>query len=609
MNATQPDAIRYRIQPTNPGAHRFTVSCSVPDPDPEGQRFSLPAWIPGSYTIRDFARHVVAVSARCGEQALAVEKLDKDTWRCEPCQGALTLTLEVHAWELSVRTAHLDTTHAYFNGAAVFPRVHGHEQRPCVVDLQLPVGEASRRWRVATSMRRLAAPLDGPGTYCCDDYDELIDHPVEMGHFAHARFEACGVPHDVVVSGRHKADMERLCRDLKRLCEWQIRFFGEPAPMERYVFLVQAVGEGYGGLEHRASTSLMCSRDDLPRAGADEITEGYRTFLGLCSHEYFHSWNVKRIKPAAFAPYDLARENHTRLLWAFEGITAYYDDLALLRCGLIDLDTWLQLLGETATRVWRGPGRLRQSLADSSFDAWTKFYKPDANTPNAVVSYYTKGALVALALDLLLRRLSGGERSLDDLMRALWGRHGKPGIPVPEDGIERLAAEIAGADLSDFFARYVHGTEDPPLAELLEGIGIEFVLRPAEGAADKGGKPAKAGTRARADLGLRARAANGGLEVETVFDGGAAQAAGLAAGDVLLALDELKIDPRGFERQLAAYRPGDRVTLHAFRRDELMRFEVLLASAPADTAFLRLRDDAGEAALRARGAWSGVTST
>ncbi|HNE02084.1 MAG TPA: PDZ domain-containing protein, partial [Plasticicumulans sp.] len=345
---------------------------------------------------------------------------------------------------------------------------------------------------------------------------------------------------------------------------------------------------------------------DLPQPGAAELTDGYRTFLGLCSHEYFHAWNVKRIRPAAFTPYDYQRENYTRLLWAFEGITSYYDDLMLRRSGLIDEAAWLQLLGETATRVWRGPGRHRQSVAESSFDAWTKFYRPDADTPNAVVSYYAKGALVALALDLTLRRLSRGTRSLDDLMRALWQRYGRPGLGVPEDGIESLAAELAGQPLADFFAACVHGTGDLPLAELLAGHGLVFRLRPAEGATDKGGR-AGSGTGGRVDAGLRTTLAGEELRVAHVLDGGPAQAAGLAAGDVLVALDGLRVQPRGFERQLGRYAPGARVELLGFRRDELMRFPLELAAAPADTVWITPDPQADAEALQRRQAWLGET--
>ncbi|HEY6720922.1 MAG TPA: peptidase M61, partial [Burkholderiales bacterium] len=263
-------AIRYSIVPARPEAHLYHVSCTVADPDPAGQQFALPAWIPGSYMIREFARHVVSIRAESGRRPVTIEKLDKHTWRAQAVAGPLTVTCEVYAWDLSVRGAHLDTTHAFFNGACVFLRVIGKESTPCELEILRPKGARYRRWRVATAMRRNVARPYGFGTYLAGDYDELIDHPVEMGEFTLASFRAAGVPHDIVITGRHRADLARLRRDLKRLCEEHIRFFGEPAPMKRYVFLVTALGDGYGGLEHRASTALLCSRDDLPREGEAE---------------------------------------------------------------------------------------------------------------------------------------------------------------------------------------------------------------------------------------------------------------------------------------------------------------------------------------------------
>ena len=361
--------IHYRIRPANPAAHLFAASVTVAEPDAEGQVFSLPAWIPGSYMIREFARNIVTIRAEADGKAVALEKLDKHSWRAArvPAGSALTLHYEVYAWDLSVRAAHLDQTHGFFNGTSVFLMVHGQAGRPCTVDIQPPADTGLRDWRVITALPRArgkgAAKAYGFGLYRAADYDELIDHPVEMGRFTLASFEAAGVPHDVALTGRHDCDMDRLTADLKRICEWQVALFGAPAPMDYYAFLTMIVGDGYGGLEHRASTALLASRADLPYPGMKTMSEGYRQFLGLCSHEYFHTWNVKRIKPAAFTPYDLSVENHTGLLWAFEGFTSYYDDLALVRSGVIGVDDYLGLLCMTICNVLSGLGRLRQSVA------------------------------------------------------------------------------------------------------------------------------------------------------------------------------------------------------------------------------------------------------
>ena len=607
------EKIHYLIVPAAPEAHRFEVTVRVSDPEPAGQELWLPVWVPGSYLVREFARQVLAVSARDGQgRAVSVTKVDKHRWRCAPCIGPLSVTCEVYAWDLSVRAAHLDTTHAYFNGSAVFLAVAGREHEHCTVDIEPPPGEAFKAWRVATTLERAGAPEHGFGRYRAADYDELIDHPVECGTFDLVSFDAHGVRHDVALTGRHRGDLDRLVRDLARACTAQIDLFGAPPPFDRYLFQITVVGDGYGGLEHRRSTSLLCSRDDLPQAGQSKTGDRYRTLLGLASHEYFHAWNVKRIKPAAFLPYDLSREAYTRQLWAFEGITSYYDDLALVRCGLFTHDEYLQMLGETVTRVLRGGGRLRQSVAESSFDAWIKFYRPDENTPNAVVSYYTKGSLVALALDLTLREATGGARSLDDLMRRLWHDYGARDIGVPEDRIPALASEIAGRDLGAFFALAVEGTADLPLATLLATVGVTIGLRAATGESDKGGTAASptvaaaagalAGdTPARAWIGARIA---GDGRISLVHDGGPAQRAGLSAGDQVIAVDGLRL--AGIEPLLSASRPGRVLDVHAFRRDELYQCRVTLTEAPLDTAWLAIDAGASPAAAAARAAWLGT---
>jgi predicted metalloprotease with PDZ domain len=597
--------IYYRILPKRPEAHLFEVTCMVQDSEPAGQRFALPAWTPGSYFIREFARHVVAIRAQAGRRPLAIAKLDKHTWTTAPASGPVIVTMEVYAADRSVRGAHLDASQGFFNGTSVFLRVDGREDRGCEVDILRPAGARYRDWRVATSMSRKSAPEHGFGTYLASDYEELIDHPVQMGSFDLARFRAAGVPHEIALSGRHRADLERLSADLRRLCEWHIGLFGERAPMERYVFLVSALGEGYGGLEHRASTALVCAREDLPHKGVAPRGEAYRTFLGLCSHEYFHTWNVKRIKPAGFAPYDLNRESYTTLLWSFEGVTSYYDDLALARCGLVSQQDYLEILGRNITSLLRNPGRHRQTLAEASFDAWIKYYRQDENSPNALVSYYLKGSLVAMCLDLTIRMRTQGRKSLDDVMRALWVRHGRAGAGIPEDGIETLAQEVSGVRLRSFFDRALRSTEELPLKQCLASVGIDLHLRAAESLGDKGGKPASSAVRRRVALGARTAEDPAGVKLTHVLDGGTAQAGGLAAGDVIVALDGLRASMRALEQHQARWQPGERVRVHAFRRDELIQVELALQPAPADTCWLSIAD--GNAATRRRReAWLGA---
>ncbi|MFP4495715.1 MAG: M61 family metallopeptidase, partial [Halochromatium sp.] len=465
-----------------------------------------------------------------------------------------------------------------------------------------------------------------------------------------------GVPHWMTISGRHRADLRRLTLDLPRICAEHAALFGE-LPIDRYLFLTQLVGDGYGGLEHRFSTSLLANRDDLPapawpsEAGAvggrasgtsvadaspsekavtetgstggaqakgvrtqamappamqvpEQPSEGYRRFLGLCSHEYFHLWNVKRIRPRVFAEQGLEREVHTRLLWAFEGITSYYDDLALVRSGVIDARAYLSLLAEQITRVMRNPGRRRQTVAESSFDAWTRFYKQDENAPNAIVSYYAKGALIALALDLTIREGSEDRKSLDDVMRALWQDYGRTGIGVGERDVERVAAEVSGLDLAGFFAQALDATEDLDLARLLASVAVELRLRPANSAKDNGGcverfQPAPP----RPEIGVRLQPDTAEARLAVVLDGRPAQRAGLAAGDLIVAVDGLRATAGNLDALIARAAGTGPIRVHAFRRDELLETEVLPALAPEETCELRLDEGATAARRARRAAW------
>ena len=586
-----PDLIQYTISPSSPEAHIFSVTLIVKQPDEAGQVFTLPAWIPGSYMIRDFARHIVSIRAYCEGDPVPISKLDKQTWRADPVHGTLAIAYEVYALDLSVRGAHLDTTHGFFNGTSVFLQVAGQEKVPAVVVMEKPWGKAYGSWKLATSMPARSIDQQGFGSYEASDYQRLIDYPVEMGNYQELEFHVQGIVHRMAISGRCSLDKQRLATDLQKICSHHAQFFGE-LPVNQYLFLTMVVGDGYGGLEHLDSTSLICKREDLPFKDMPEISKGYRGFLGLCSHEYFHLWNVKRIQPELLKQADLSREVHTELLWAFEGITSYYDDLALLRSGCIEPSSYLDLMAQTVTRVMRGSGRLKQSVAESSFDAWTRFYKQDENSPNAIVSYYTKGALVAFGLDMLLRDETDDTSSLDQLMSAMWERYGKPGIGVPEEGLEQLASELAGRDLSAYFEQAVHGTSDLPLHDWFACLGIGYRLRPANNQEDLGGyceQPAE--IVARQDIGVRCKQGVDMPELIQVLDAGAAQQAGLAPGDKLIAIDGLQVNSSNLEQLLARSGRGSDISVHAFRRGELMTFQLSPKAAPSDTCELWLLAD------------------
>ncbi len=594
---------RYSIWPKDPAAHLFEVRLTVASPDPQGQTFSLPTWIPGSYMIRDYARNVVTARAESDGRDVALHKLDKTRWRAAPVDRELTLVLEVFAHDESVRGAHLDLTHAFFNGTCVFPRVEGQDDVPCELDIRAPEKPVGKRWRVATSMRSVDAEAYSFGSYTAADYAELIDHPVEIGELSIGEFEVRGIPHAIAIRGKTRVDMARLCHDLETICEQHMTLLGVPADLDRYLFLLNAPGSGYGGLEHRWSSALICGRDNLPARGDEGVSDEYRTFLGLVSHEYFHLWNVKRMKPAAFVPYDLSQEVHTDLLWVFEGVTSYYDDLALVRSGMVGMESYLELVGQTITRVMRGGGRRKQSVADSSFDAWTKFYKQDANAANAIVSYYAKGSLVALALDLKMRTDTDGRVGLDDVMRAAWERWGESGEGMPEDGLEVLSAEVSGLDLEDFFDAAVRGTGELPLELLLKTHGVRLHMRRSAGGKDAGGKAKQDDALPSVWMGAALGNRNGKPVFLTVHNGGPAELAGIAPGDELVALDGLRVSLAGAEARTRRYHAGDRSDVTVFRGDELMSLRLRWADAPSDTCYLLPDDDADDDARARRAEW------
>ena len=508
--------VHYRIEAADPHARLFTVTLTVAHPQ-EQQELSLPVWIPGSYLVREFSKNLQRLSAQQGRRVPLLQ-LDKHRWRAT-CRTdrPLVLTYEVCAYDSSVRTAWLDASRGFFNGTSVCLRVHGQEDAPHA--LEVASTAATAHWSVATGLTPQSIDKRGFGVYAASHYDELVDCPVEMGTFWSGQFTACGVAHRFVVAGAAPSfDGKRLLADTQKICETAIRFWhgkGKP-PIKNYLFMLNAVHDGYGGLEHRNSTALICGRRDLPRTGEARASDGYTTLLGLISHEYFHTWNVKRLRPAEFSRYDYSQENYTQLLWFFEGFTSYYDDLLLRRAGLIDDATYLKLLAKATNQVLQTPGRSVQTVAQASFDAWVKYYRQDENTPNATVSYYTKGSLVALCLDLTLRR--EGKTTLDDVMRALWKRCA--GGPMTEADLRAELASLAGRSFDNELDQWVHSTAELPLAELLAAHGVAL-------------KPEQPQLAQR--LGLRVTE-NHSVQLKTVLRGGPAEKAGMAAGDEWLGL-------------------------------------------------------------------------
>lgn len=522
-------AIHYRVECADRKAHLFAVTLTIERPAAQ-QRVALPIWIPGSYLVREFAKNLQKLQAVQGRRKLAAQQLDKHSWQIDCASGKpLVLRYQVCAYDNSVRTAWLDRDRGFFNGTSLCLRVEGQTDEPHAIEVLAPQLLApGERWSCATALKPARVDRQGFGSYLAADYDELADSPFEMGMFWSAEFEACGVPHRFVVAGAPASfDGERLIADTRAICETQMRFWhgdkvgkrgGPKPPHDRYVFMLNAVDDGYGGLEHQHSTALICTRRDLPQLAAKKQPEGYITLLGLISHEYFHTWNVKRLRPAEFVRYDYGQENYTRLLWLFEGFTSYYDDLLLRRAGRIDDTGYLRLVNKTANQVLQAPGRLVQSVAEASFDAWVKYYRQDEQTPNTTISYYTKGALVALCFDLTLR--AEGKGSLDEVMRLLWKKSG--GGPIDEAAFAAALEAVGGRSFAQEIASWVHSTDELPLADLLRSHGVAALEDPAQRAQE---------------LGLRVAEANGSVQVKMVLRGGAAEQAGFSANDEWIGIE------------------------------------------------------------------------
>ncbi|EHU1922482.1 M61 family metallopeptidase [Acinetobacter baumannii] len=514
------------------------------------QELWLPTWIPGSYLIREFSKHIEAVKAydEAGRM-LNIKKTEKNRWRLFNTDHELiTVEYDVYAYDLSVRGAYVDQTRLYINPACVCLGLEGQEQSACELEIFLP--DELKHFQLATGLASKSL-VKGRFTLKADHYDQLIDSPFELADQTRFSFETHGIEHEFVISGTHATNVDRLKTDIEKICAAEIDLFGS-APFKNYTFMTMATGNSYGGLEHCNSTSLITPRDDLPKSNEPtEPSKDYQRFLGLCSHEYFHSWLVKFIRPENFANYNLHQEGYTSLLWIFEGFTSYYDDLILLRSGVISQKSYLDLLKSQIDRYLQNPGRFVQTVAESSFDAWIKFYRQDENSNNAGTSYYNKGALVALCLDLGLR-LRGS--SLDALMRRLY-ENTQNGVQVNERTIFDLCEELTGDSWVEQINHLINTTEELPLDQLFPEFGLSYTLKNDKTLA----------------YGLKLADKPEGVLVQNAHREGAGAKVGISANDVIIAIDGLKATTKLIEKY--AKQKGNYSVL-AFRRDELLSFEV-----------------------------------
>ncbi len=564
------NSVFYQVSIADPVMHVFDVTLRF-NSQSEHVFLSLPNWIPGSYMIRDFAMNITAISAKNkNNQTIKVTKIAKSAWKLSKCEGLVDVYYQVYAFDLSVRSAFLDPSRGFFNGTSMFLAVQGLENHDHQVVIVKNAWMKERQWKVASSMLLIKEEHSG-WLFQADDYDELIDHPFELGQIIEHGFEIMGTPHKLIFSGVMPDDipnefLTELSNDLTLLCKQQIKMFGSlPSCVDQYLFLVMILPNGYGGLEHRSSTALQFSESAFNRIKDGKLSKEYIDFLTLCSHEYFHTWHIKQIKPAVFLPYDLNQESYTRQLWIFEGFTSYFEDRVCFDAGVIEESQYLNLVSEVVTRVYRGKGRQSQSVAESSLDAWTKFYKQTENAPNVIVSYYAKGKLIALCLDLLIRVSTENTESLYQVMQYLWQHYGSQSIGVDEGVLDQYLVNQYELIDESFFKLYVYGTEELPLQSLLEKAGVSWSEGNISSLKQLSGKAAEI----TVTLGATIKDVPAGAEVVTVYKDSMAHKLSLCTGDVLIALNNRQVLARTLEDEFAKFKQGQSIELHFFRRGRL----------------------------------------
>jgi predicted metalloprotease with PDZ domain len=545
--------ISYEVAMPEPKSHLFWVTLRVKNWHNPVLNLKMPVWTPGSYLIREYARHLQSFIATNSEsdRKLTSQKISKNYWQIdtENC-SEIKVCYQIFANELTVRTNHLDNSHGYFNGAAMFFFIPGLEKQ----GIEITIAPPNSDWKVITSLPSIPEKRNA---FYAQDFDTLVDSPFEIGIHHCYDFDVLGKPHQFAIWGEGKLNPEKLIADTQKIIEVEAKLYGG-LPYERYLFILHLANNGFGGLEHKDSCSLIYSRFGFRNK------DKYSRFMQLVAHEFFHLWNVKRIRPKALEKFDYEAENYTSSLWFSEGTTSYYDLLIPLRAGIYDAKIFLGNLSREITRFLLTPGRKVQPLSESSFDAWIKLYRRDANSDNTQMSYYLKGELVSLLLDLLVRERHQNTRSLDDVMRQMWQQFGKPEIGFTPQQLQETIEAIAQIDLNDFFNRYIDGLEDLPFNEYLEPFGLRlksvFEDEPSP------------------YLGMRVIAENGKQLIKFVEANSPAGLAGIDADDELLAIDGLRVSADQLNERLKDYRVGDIIQVTVFHQDELRTLAVKLAS-------------------------------
>ncbi|MCI4327368.1 MAG: PDZ domain-containing protein [Thermoplasmata archaeon] len=584
---TEPAALHYEIRASNPSDHRADVVLTIRGAGASPLELVVPSWIPGSYWIQDRVRNLSGVRANPsgGADPLPVRRLAKDRWRVEP-GGHDSIEVHYSVYGNELRTALLDVTpeHLFVAAGFLFPYVEGRRDEPHDVAVVVPA-----EWSVRAELPEVGRH---PPTFRAADYDELVDSPIDAGRPDAYTIHPAGIPHHIVFCGAGgNYEPHRVQDDVGKIVEATIRMFGE-SPVPSFTMFYHLTDRPSNGLEH--ARSFACA---LPPTSFRPESR-YRDFLHLTSHEYLHLYNVKRIRPKAFDRFDYTRETYTRLLWAMEGTTDYLSYLILLRAGRIGVPRYLTHVAEKIHLYRSGAGRLHQSLEQASLVAWVDFYRRFEESPNRSISYYLKGDLVSLCLDLELRSATAGEHSVETAWREIWRSHGRSRIGLEEDELPTLLTRATGVDVGPFFDAYIRGTTEVDFERYLGLAGLELTSKSMPRKPDDDAEPGY--------LGVETETAGGLARLTVVRDGGPGRRAGLSPGDEVVAIDGGKVTYDQFPKALERSPPGTRVEIAVFRRGRLTTVPVVLGVAPPKELLIGPVRETNANARKVHESWLGI---
>jgi predicted metalloprotease with PDZ domain len=580
-NPTKTPILSYQVAMPQPESHLYEVRFRIQGWQASVMDVKMPVWTPGSYLVREYAKNLQDFTVLdINERSLPWCKKSKNHWQIDTTNiSDLTIHYRIFANELTVRTNHLDRTHGYFNGAATFLYIVGWEKHP----IQVTIIPPEYQWRITTALPALP---EYRNSFTAPDFDTLVDSPFEIGTHESHYFEVLGKNHEFSIWGQGNLQATTTIADFEKIIQTEAELFGG-LPYDNYLFLLHLTADGYGGLEHKNSSSLIYQRF------AFRTKDKYNQFMQLVAHEFFHLWNVKRIRPKALEAFDYDQENYTPSLWFCEGTTSYYDIVIPLRAGIYDVKYFLEALSKDINRFLNIPGRLVQALSESSWDAWIKLYRRDANSDNSQISYYLKGELVSLLLDLLIRDRHNNERSLDNVMQEMWQKFGIPEVGYTPEQLQSAIESVADVNLDDFWQQCLHSTEELPLNKYLKIFGLQI--------------QANQNNDLVPFLGLTAKAENGNTVVKFVETGSPAQQAGIDPNDELLAIDGIRVNAEQLSERLKDYQPGATMSLTLFHQDQLRTASVILGQPrPNSYKVVPVKNPTKQQAKKFQG-WLGVS--